>query len=123
MFPFTKTNMADLNETLENETVATNAEEVLNVPVEQPLPQSEAINPEPAPELPSEPVGGDGSPEDSTVESEEETVDVATPEIAEETPAPLHHGEIDPAYNCVPCIGDGIVDNVVCSTCHGTGKV
>lgn len=94
--------MADLNETLENENAATNAEEVLNdAPVEQPASETE--------EVPSEP--------SSELEAEKKTDDV-------EVPANVPHGEVDPSFNCVPCKGDGLLPSgAICPDCKGTGKV
>lgn len=70
---------------------------------------------------------GQSSQEDS---AEKKTEDAATPSeddtSATTTNADTHTpiGEVDPAFNCVPCKGEGLInETTICSTCNGTGKV
>jgi DnaJ-class molecular chaperone len=69
------------------------------------------------------PEGAPENTEEGTVESAEET----TEEKKTEDSVPM--GEIDPAYNCPDCKGEGATfpenapQGLICPTCKGTGKV
>lgn len=45
------------------------------------------------------------------------------------TDAPKKKGEVDPTFNCAPCVGEGMTfdhpfpEGKICSSCGGTGKI